>query len=112
MIINQKFNVPTTRELFKCLMNRREWKLKSPLQKWLHLYGIGKSLCKVIKMKVYEEDQTLCWFSYYPLFYLVVHVILVVYTTAHYILRGEFDKFLPCTCVFIGPVCGGKAGSL
>lgn len=106
MILNRKFNVPTTRELLKCLMDRKEWASKSPLRKWLYLYGVGKSLCNVIKITSYKEDQKLCWFSYYPLFYVAVHLILVVYTTVYYISNGEFNKCLPCTCLFIGPVCG------
>lgn len=106
MISNRNFKVPTTRELFKCVINRKEWRSKSPLRKWSYLYGIGKSLCKVIKMPPYEEDQTLCWFAYFPVFYVSVHLILVVYTTVHYTLLGEYNKFLPCTCIFFGPIFG------
>lgn len=104
-VFNGCWNIET-RELFNCLINREEWKSKSPLRKCLYLYGIGKSLYNVIKMTPYKDDQTLCSFSYYPLFYVFVHLFLVVYTTVHYITRGEFNKFLPCTCVFVGPVCG------
>lgn len=106
MTSSRNFKVPTTRELFKCLINRKEWRSKSPLRKWSYLYGIGKSLCNVIKMPPYREDQTLCWFSYFPVFYVSTHLILVVYTTVHYILLGEFNKFLPCTCLFFGPIAG------
>lgn len=106
MILNSNFDVPTTRELFKCLSNKGEWNLKSPFRKWLHLYGVGKSLCNVIKMTAYKEDQKLSWFAYYPLVYVSVHLILVLYTIAYYILNGEFYKFLPCTCIFVGPICG------
>lgn len=103
MVFNEKFNIPSTRELIKMLINSEAWKSKTPLQKWSYLYGIARSLNNVIKMTPYKEDQTLSWFSYYPLFYVSVHFILMMYTIAYYLPNGEFDKFLPCTCVFVGP---------
>lgn len=106
MPLNRNLNVPTTWQLFECLKNWRDWNLKSPLQKWLHLYGIGRALCNVIKMTPYNEDQTLSWFAYYPLFYMFIHLMLVIYTIVYYVSNGEFHKFLPCTCLFVGPVCG------
>lgn len=106
MALNRNFNVPTTRELIKILANIKSWKSKTPLEKWTHLYGIGRSLCNVIKATPFVEDQTLCWYSYYPLMYISIHFTLVIYTMVHYILNGEPSKGLPCTCIFIGPICG------
>lgn len=106
MTLNKNFNVPTTRQLIKTMVNLKRWKLKTPLQKWTYLYGVGKSFCNVIKATPFIKDQTLCWYSYYPLVYISIHFTLVIYTMAHYIRNGEPGKSLPCTCFFIGPVCG------
>lgn len=106
MVLKPNFNVPTTRELISILMSLEKWKLKTPLQKWTHLYGVGTSLCNVLKVTCFTEDQTLCWYSYYPLVYVSIHFIFVLYTMAYYILNGELANGLPCTCFFVGPICG------
>lgn len=43
MVLNEKLKVPSTFEILKTVLNRTEWKLKSPLQKWSFLDGIGRS---------------------------------------------------------------------
>lgn len=104
MVFNKKLSIPTTFELIKMVINLNTWKLKSPLQKWSYLYGIGRSLCIPLKMTAYQEDQTLSWFSYYPILYVSLHAVLVVYTALYYILHNEPTKFFPCTVLFGGPV--------
>lgn len=109
-VLNNKFNIPTTLELIKILVNMKAWKSKTPFQKWSYLYGVGRSFCNLIKMTTFIEDQTLCWISYYPLVFVPVHLILVIYTIVYYISNGEPSKCLPCTVVFVGPVCGVNLG--
>lgn len=106
MVLNKNFEVPKTLELFKSLIKRDEWNCKSPLSKWAHLYGIGRSICKMLEVAAYREDQTLGWFAYYGVTYISAYFILLIYTLAYYTLNGEFSRALPCTCFFVGPVCG------
>lgn len=112
MVLNKNIKVPSTFEIVKTVVNKGEWKLKSPLQKWSFLYGIGRSCLKLWKHPIYEEDQTLHWFSYFPLFYLFVYIALGVYTAIYYISHSEFIKCFPCTCLLIGPVCGVHLNSV
>lgn len=106
MVLNKEFDIPSTNEILKVAVNRGTWKSKTPLQKWSYFYGIGRLLVCPLKLTTYQEDQTLSWFSYYSLFYCGLHAICVVCTGIHYILLGEPKNFLPCTCMFVGPVCG------
>lgn len=106
MVLNEKFDIPAPLELLKTALNRRKWKNQTPLQKWFCFYGAGRVCCKLIKITAYQEDQTLSWISFYPVFYLSLHTILVIYTLIYCTLHGEPLKCLICTCIYFGPVCG------
>lgn len=102
MPLNKRLNIPTFVEMIKSFATiRHEWPLKSPLQKWCYFYGIGRAFFTLNRFSLYEESKELHWFTYYPFLYLGVHIALIFYTAYHYIIvRGEFAKFLPCTCMF------------
>lgn len=99
MVLNQKLEIPSTRELIKITINRSQWNSRTPLQKWYYLYGIGRTFLVPTGYKVFEEDQTLPWYSYFTPAYITVYFLLAIYTSFHYTSQGEFVKFLPCTCL-------------
>lgn len=99
MVLNQKLEIPSTRELIKITFNRSQWNSRTPLQKWYYLYGIGRTFLIPTGYKVFEEDQTLPWYSYFTPAYITVYFLLAIYTSFHYTSQGEFVKFLPCTCL-------------
>lgn len=43
MELNKKLKIPGVRELIQITINREEWHLRTPLQKFGYLYGIGKA---------------------------------------------------------------------
>lgn len=106
MVLNETFNIPTPLELLKTAINRRKWEKQTPLQKWFCFYGAGRFCCNLLKITAFQEDQTLSWLTYYPVFYLLLHTILVIYTLIFYIWHGEPFKCLACTCLYFGPVFG------
>lgn len=106
MVLNKVLKIPSTLEILKTIVSKDEWKSKSPLQKWSFLYGIGRSCIKLIQFKIYEEDQTLNWYSFFSVYYSFLYAVLVVYTAIYYISHGKYLMWLPCTCLFIGPICG------
>lgn len=106
MVLNKIVKVPTTLEILKTIVSKGEWKEKSPLQKWSFLYGIGRSCIKVLQFKIYEEDQTLSWYSHFPVFYSFLYMVFVLNTAIYYISHNKYLMWLPCTCLFIGPICG------
>lgn len=51
MVVSSKFKIPTGRELLKSLNNARgEWAIKTPLQKWCYLYGIGRAAFGIMRV--------------------------------------------------------------
>lgn len=104
MVLNKHFKVPSPRELLTLAMNRNEWQSKTPFQKWCCLYGIGKASCSPIGITLFQDDQTLYWYAYFLFVYSGLYLLLAIYTSIYYINIGEASKFLPCTCLLVGPV--------
>lgn len=105
MVLNKKFNVPSTYEILETIVQRYKWQNKTPLQKWSFLYGIGQTCCKLIKIPAYQEDLTLHWFAFFPLIYVFIYIIFVYNTAAYQIKQGELANSFPCTCI-IGAAVG------
>lgn len=100
MVLNEKLPIPSVWELFQSIPNiRLEWCLKTPLQKWSYLYGIGKATCLIVKIPFYEEDQTLSLWAYQGIVYIGAYFILAIYTLFYHFIRDESIKCLPCTCL-------------
>lgn len=106
MVFNEILNIPSTFEILKTIVSKGEFDEKSPLQRWSFLYGIGRSCHKVLQFKIYEEDQTLNLYSYVSAMYSFFYMIFVAYTATYYISRNEYLMWLPCTCLFVGPIFG------
>lgn len=107
MVLNSKFPIPSLREYIKSLRNiYTEWSSKTPLRKWCYLYGIGKISTKMIGITVFEDDQTLSWYSYMGYIYYGFCTMLAIYTIVYYSLQGESSKGFSCTCMLVGPGYG------
>lgn len=104
VLLNENFYVPWPRELIKMIINRDTWKVKTPLEKWSYLYGLGRAIAELLKYTIYSDNQTLCWFSYFPLFYTFTYIVLMFNTVFYYTYHGEVFKSFPCTCVLVGPI--------
>lgn len=107
MVLNSKFKLLTVRELFKSMPSiKREWKWKTPMQKWCFLYSIGKAACSLIRVAVFQEHATnIHWFGYFSFVYVTIDMILSLYTVCYYINHGEMILGLPSTCI-AALVCG------
>lgn len=100
-----KFEVPTWREILKRIPNaRNDWNQKKPLQKFGYLYGIGKMGMDEAGYSTFRTDQTLTAHSYFAWICGGIHTILMFYTCVSYIRQGMFTKGLPCTCFVMGCV--------
>lgn len=105
MVLNEKIETLSLIELVKSLRTiRQDWRIKTTHPKWCYLYSIGKAALKVIGIPLFEDDQKLYWYSYFPFVYIGINTALGVYTAYFYIGRGEFVKFLPSTCMLVGPL--------
>lgn len=104
MVLNENPYIPSTRELLMALRYRATWKSTTPLRKWCHFYGLGRTMSKLIKFTTFTEDQTLSWRVYVVLVLVACYLCLVIYTALFFILMGEPIKCLPCTCFLAGPV--------
>lgn len=105
MVLNATFDdVPTVRELIKIKKIRAEWESKTPLQKWSYLYAIGRSALNIMGFPIFRDDSTLYWFSYIFFVYLMIDIILVIYTAFYFLSMGDIGSFVPCTALLVGPL--------
>lgn len=95
-----KLEIPSTLELIEIMINRKEWHKRTPFEKWSFFYGIGRTSLMPTGFTVFEADQTVRWYSYITLAYIVGYFFLALHTVVYYIVHGDFAKGLPCTCMF------------
>lgn len=113
MKISEKSAIPTFLDLVKMMPTiRRDWYLKTPLEKWCFLYGIGKFSCDSVDLAVFRDDQTLSLYSYFVLMYTIAYVLLAIHTFIYFTMAGEFSRCLPCTCLLVGPILGVRQTNL
>lgn len=106
VILNDKFEVPSLRDLLEVRTTRVNWDSKTPLQKWGYLYGIGRVSLNFFGFPIFRDDPSLYWFSYVFFVYMGIDMILVIYTAYNYLLLdGALGPFLPCTALLVGPLC-------
>lgn len=87
-------------QLLKSLPNaRREWNLKTPLDKYFYLYSFGRAPAGAIELQVFE-DVDVHWFSFFYFVYSGTLTALVLFTFYDWFLRGEISKALPCSCMW------------
>lgn len=102
-IIHEKLEVPYWLDILKRLPNARgDWRAKRPLEKFCYLYGIGRMAWDPIALPVFQEDQTLRFFSFFAFTYTLLTTLLMFYTLIWYGSHGELEKALPCTCLIVG----------
>lgn len=100
MVVNKNLEIPSVRELFQSIRTiRRDWKSKTPLQKFCYFYGVGRASCIIPAVPIFEDQQTLTIWSYQGYVYIAIYSALGVYTVNYHIVRDEFLKILPCTCL-------------
>lgn len=101
MVLNSKFKIPSAIELFKSIPNaKREWKSKTPMQKWCYLYSLGKVPHNFIRLPIFKENiNDVHWFGYFGLVYIFAIILLSTFTMCYYQYFGEFQKSLPSTCM-------------
>lgn len=108
MVVNSKFKIPNTRELFTGLKNARgEWKLKTPLQKWCYFFGIGRAAYGLGYIPLMVDVNNVHWLRYSAFVYAGIIIALSSYTISYYAYQGDLQMALPSTCmpfIFIG-VC-------
>lgn len=84
-----------------CAIQKQEWKLKN--EKFCYLYSIGRVSFRVISVPIFNNDKPLSCWSYFPLVYFGLDVIMCLYTIVYYILHGNLTQYLPSTCMMVGP---------
>lgn len=95
----QPLKIPTFRELIRIAIDRKNWDSQTPHRKWCYLYGIGRFCISSTGFTVFDEDQTLKWYSYLAIPGLSGYLLFAFYTIFYYIKQGEFVKCLPSTCM-------------
>lgn len=106
VILNEKFEVPSLRELLQVRIAKAAWDSKTPLQKWGYLYSIGRVSLNFLGFPIFRDDPSLYWFSYVFFVYMGVDMILVIYTAYRCLyVTFDFGAFLPCTALLVGPLC-------
>lgn len=109
MVLNAKFKLLTAMEFIKSIPSaKREWKSKTPYEKWCCFYNCGKIACDFVRVPLFRENlNEIHWSGYLSFSYMILDGILSIYTLHYYTMRGEMLMGLPSTClmfVFIG-VC-------
>lgn len=99
MELNKKLKIPGVRELIQITINRKEWHLRTPLQKFSYLYGIGKACTSPTGFTVFQDDQKIVWYSYVIGSFFIIYQLFAAYTVFHYVNKGELLQCLPCTCL-------------
>ena len=102
MVLNVEIKALSPIELLKSVRSIwREWKYKTPYQKWCYLYSFGRISFALADLPLFRNDQKLHWYSYFAFAYIGFYGICVIYTAYYFISLGEFMKILPSTCLFI-----------
>lgn len=108
-VVNLRFDIPTSMELIRSIPTiRHDWRFKSPYRKFCYFYGWGRMLGTYLQVPIFEDDQRLCWWSYFGYFYYLTHTLLATYTIYYYSMRSEYSKAFPCTILLIGPLIAVK----
>lgn len=99
MLLNRGIDVLSVLGVIKSLRTiGKEWHEKTPYQKYCYMYSIGRAAFKLLALPLFEIDQKLNLYSYFPCFYITLYTLLVINTVIFHIGNGEFVKCLPCTC--------------
>lgn len=105
VILNEKFEVPSLRELLQVRKTKAQWDSKTPLQKWGYLYSVGRVSLNILGFPVFRDDPSLYWFSYIFFVYMGIDIVLVFFTAYKCLLMDNgFAIFLPCTALLVGPL--------
>lgn len=112
MVLNSNLQIPTAQELLKSIPNiKRKWKLKTSMQKWSYLYGIGKVSADLLWNPLFKENvEHVHWLCYFLFVYMIGVPLLSIYTIWYYSSRGHFEQSLASTCMatIIMGVCKKK----
>lgn len=101
MVLNSKFKLLSVRDLLESIPSaKREWKWKTPMEKWCYLYSIGKLACDLMHVAVFQEDVTnIHWFGYFIFVDVSTVIIFSLYTVYCHIGEGDIASSLPSTCL-------------
>lgn len=98
-MLNPTFKIPKTLKLVKSLKTiRRDWKLKTPFQKWCYFYGIGKAPYTLLRIPLLNDVHNAHWFRHLLLVYEIVTILLSLYTILCWTSEGKFMLSWPSTC--------------
>lgn len=88
--------IPTSDEM-SIKSARSEWKLKTPLQKWCYLYGIGRAAFGLIRMSLLNDVHRTHWFGYFTMVYATLLPLLSLYSIIYYAYEGKLQMAFPST---------------
>lgn len=101
MVLNKKVKILSARELVKSFRTiKTDWGSKTPNQKWCYFYAVGKMMTKPIGLPLFEEDQSIHWYSYSSYGVVGFYALLVLYTAYYYFMHDEPEMIFPSTCLF------------
>lgn len=106
MVLNEELKTLSALELLKSFRSiLTDWKNKTPNQKFCYFYSSAKIMLKPIGLPLFEDDQTIHWYSYSSYAVVGVYAILSMYTAYYHGMHGEPEKWLPSTCLLIIIFC-------
>lgn len=97
--LNAELKIPSIWELVQIVVNRKEWRSKTPYRKWSYFYAIGRVCLSPFGVTLYEVDQTIRLRGYFYMVAFLAFMLTSINTTYYYINNGEFSKGLPPTCL-------------
>lgn len=100
-IVNTEFKkVPGLRELLTgSLTIKNDWKLKTPMEKWCYVYGIGRASFGMIFIPIFNDVHNVHWLRYFYFVYIYGVPLMSLYTLNFYIQHGDVVVGLPSMCL-------------
>lgn len=74
-----------------------QWRMKTPKEKFLMLYGIPRKMFEIVGVRVYGDCQ-LNLFSHFGNLLVVYYLSMVSYTIYYWTCKGQFVYGLRCLC--------------
>lgn len=101
MALNSKFKIPSTLELLKSIpYAKRDWKSKTPMQKWCYFYSIGKVPFDIAHLPIFKKNiNDVHWFGCFSFANATVAILLSIYTIWYHQVHGEAQISLVSTCL-------------
>lgn len=78
---------------------QEQWMIKTPWQKWKHLYNIGKAFGESIGIRVYGDMKN-TWYTASGGVLGLIYLFLAIYTVQYHLRQRNFTRAMACSYAF------------